>query len=210
MAKKSTTPAGAPGAPTHKSTPQFTTQKQSATKTAAASSPAHMPSRKAKQKSKQKPAKKQKTQQQQQNAQQQKKPSIPKLPATRDVVPKYSKFQQTMWNHINSMLARYVPEMKTQRRRDTATAIMQVLIKNQCVNPPEKQQFTVKDYTGMTPEQIAEKLDNSSAATLRRVNDAFIPNIPTTIALIEQGWLRIPQLTDEGYAVLKALDARTI
>lgn len=200
MAKKSTTPAGAPGAPTQKPTPQFTTQKQSAAKTAAASSPA-------KPKPKRKPAKKQKKQQ---NAQQQKKPSVPKLPATRDVVPKYSKFQQTMWNHINSMLARYVPEMKTQRRRDTATAIMQILIKNQCVNPPEKQQFAVKDYAGMSPEEIAANLDNSSAATLRRVNDAFIPNIPTTIALIEQGWLRIPQLTDEGYAVLKALDARTI
>lgn len=192
MAKKSTTPAGAPGAPTQKPTPQFTTQKQSA----------------AKKKPKRKPAKKQKTQQQ--NAQQQKKPSIPKLPATRDVVPKYSKFQQTMWNRINSMLAQYVPEMKTQRRRDTATAIMQNLIKNHYVNPPEKQQFAVKDYTGMTPEQIAAKLDNSSAATLRRVNDAYIPNIPTTIALIEQEWLRIPQLTDKGYAVLKALDARNI
>lgn len=210
MTKKSTTPASTPRNPAQKPTPQFMTQKQSAAKRNAATSPANMPSRTTRQNSKQKPVKKQKPQQQQLNTQQQKKPSIPKLPATRDVVPKYSKFQQTMWNHINSMLARYVPEMKTQRRRDTATAIMQMLIKNQCVNPPEKQQFTVKDYSGMTPEQIAAKLDNSSAATLRRVNDAFIPNIPTTIALIEQGWLRIPQLTDQGYAVLKALDERTI
>lgn len=135
---------------------------------------------------------------------------VPALPSTKKVFPNYTRFQQNMWNHVNATIAKYAPELEAQRRRDISTAIMQLLIKNHYVNPPERQAFVVKEYDGMTPEQIAAVLDNSSAATLRRVNDSFIPNIATTIALIEQGWLRIPQLTDKGYAVLKALDERSI
>lgn len=139
-----------------------------------------------------------------------KKGSKPKLPSTQDAFPKFTNFQRNMWNNINSILAQHLPEEKTQKRRDISTAIVQSLIKNHYANPPQRQAFIVKDYGDMTPAQIAAKLDNGSATTLRRVNDSYVPNIPTTIALIEQGWLRLPQLTDKGYEVLKEIDKRTI
>lgn len=135
-----------------------------------------------------------------------KKGSKPKLPSTQEVFPKFMNFQKNMWNHINSILAQQLPEVKTQKRRDISTAIMQVLIKNHYANPPQRQAFAVKNYDGMTPAEIAASLDNSSATTLRRISDSYIPNIPTTIALIEQGWMRLPQLTDQGYEVLKEID----
>ena len=163
-------------------------------------------------KSQNKPKKKQQTKSQNNAAQagKKKKGNKPKLPSTQEVFPKFTNFQKHMWNHINSMLAQHLPEIKTQKRRDITTAIMQVLIKNHYVNPPQRQAFVVKNYNGKTPAEIAASLDNSSATTLRRVNDSYIPNIPTTIALIEQGWLRLPQLTDQGYEVLKEIDKRTV
>ena len=135
-----------------------------------------------------------------------KKGSKPKLPSTQEVFPKFTNFQKNMWNGINSILAQQLPEVKTQKRRDISTAIMQTLIKNHYANPPQRQAFVVKNYDGMTPAEIAASLDNSSATTLRRISDSYIPNIPTTIALIEQGWMRLPQLTDQGYEVLKEID----
>lgn len=135
-----------------------------------------------------------------------KKGSKPKLPSTQEVFPKFTNFQKNMWNHINSILAQQLPEVKTQKRRDISTAIMQTLIKNHYANPPQRQAFVVKNYNGMTPAEIAANLDNSSATTLRRISDSYIPNIPTTIALIEQGWMRLPQLTDQGYEILKEID----
>ena len=167
-----------------------------------------------KNKSQQKPAKSQNKPKNKQNntaqANKKKKGPKPKLPSTQEVFPKFTNFQKNMWNRINSILAQQLPEVKTQKRRDISTAIMQVLIKNHYANPPQRQAFVVKDYGGMTPAEIAASLDNSSATTLRRVNDSYIPNIPTTIALIEQGWLRLPQLTDQGYEVLKEIDKRTV
>lgn len=139
-----------------------------------------------------------------------KKGSKPKLPSTQDAFPKFTNFQRNMWNGVNSLLAQQLPEEKTQKRRDIATAIVQSLVKNHHANPPQRQAFIVKDYGDMTPAEIAAKIDNGSATTLRRVNDSYVPNIPTTIALIEQGWLRLPQLTDKGYEVLKEIDKRTI
>ena len=158
----------------------------------------------------QKQGKQQNKQQGKQQANKKKKGPKPKLPSTQEVFPKFTNFQKNMWNRINSILAQQLPEVKTQKRRDISTAIMQVLIKNHYANPPQRQAFVVKDYDGMTPAEIAASLDNSSATTLRRVNDSYIPNIPTTIALIEQGWLRLPQLTDQGYEVLKEIDKRTV
>lgn len=145
-----------------------------------------------------------------QSAKKKKKGQKPKLPSTQKVFPKFTNFQKHMWNHINSLLAQQLPEVKTQKRRDITTAIMQTLIKNHYANPPQRQAFVVKNYGNMTPAEIAASLDNSSAKTLRRVNDSYIPNIPTMIALIEQGWLRLPQLTDQGYEILKEVDKRTI
>ena len=139
-----------------------------------------------------------------------KKGSKPKLPSTQDAFPKFTNHQRNMWNSINSLLAQQLPEEKTQKRRDISTAIVQTLVKNHYANPPQRQAFIVKDYGDMSPAEIAAKLDNGSATTLRRVNDSYVPNIPTTIALIEQGWLRLPQLTDKGYEVLKEIDKRTI
>lgn len=166
-----------------------------------------------KNKNQQKQAKQQNKQQPKPKNKQQtkkKKGQKPKLPSTQEVFPKFTNFQKNMWNAINSMLAQQLPEVKTQKRRDISTAIVQALIKNHYANPPQRQAFVVKNYDGMTPAEIAASLDNSSATTLRRVNDSYIPNIPTTIALIEQGWLRLPQLTDQGYEVLKEIDKRTV
>ena len=158
----------------------------------------------------QKRDKQQNKQQGKQQTNKKKKGPKPKLPSTQKVFPKFTNFQKNMWNGINSILAQQLPEVKTQKRRDISTAIMQILIKNHYANPPQRQAFVVKNYDGMTPAEIAASLDNSSATTLRRVSDSYIPNIPTTIALIEQGWLRLPQLTDQGYEVLKEIDKRTI
>src|SRR5699024_4476620 len=133
-----------------------------------------------------------------------------KLPSSQDAVPKFANHRRNIWNRNKSLLAQQLPEEKTQRRRDISTAIVQTLVKSHYANPPQRQAFIVKDYGDMSPAQIAAKIDNGSATTLRRVNDSYVPNIPTTIALIEQGWLRLPQLTDKGYEVLKEIDKRTI
>lgn len=164
------------------------------------------PKNKQQNKAQQKPVKPKNKQNNTAQAGKKKKGSKPKLPSTQEVFPKFTNFHKNMWNHINSILAQQLPEVKTQKRRDISTAIMQTLIKNHYANPPQRQAFAVKNYDGMTPAEIAAGLDNSSATTLRRISDSYIPNIPTTIALIEQGWMRLPQLTDQGYEVLKEID----
>lgn len=68
--------------------------------------------------------------------------------------------------------------------------------------------FTTRDYGDLTPSEIARCLNRKQRKVITGIDDAYVPNIPNAVALIEQGWLKPLELTDKGTQVLHAIQER--